>query len=515
MGPRRLSSPTPTLPTSRRRAPCPRLIAGAVPYLPAIVRVREDGAPGPARRAAGCRRCTGRAADRPRGVGATAAHPARDRARPGAGAQDERNILAELPAGDPLDDATVLLVGRGRHHATLSVAVGERMGVIGALSVDTAERCLEAREVDAVLIGDGLPASAVERPDRHAGQQRAPPRASGRRCSARFGDVAVLPNAVAARDPQVLLQRVLPLIRQRSFETALKRLLNSIEHKGMIDARTGLLNADAFGRALELSIEDASERRSTFSLARFAFDEPLDRRAGMDMARLVSRLVRNTDFACRHDDGSILFVFGDTEPARRPCGGAAAGERAQAHHAAAGRPRRHQPVGDARHAQARRHRAHFAGPDRAPAGCRGVASGLSVQGQQTRPRMSDNPTALTPVTIDVVSDVVCPWCFIGKSRLEKALALKPNIPVEVRYHPYFLNPWVPREGMSRERVPHDQVRFSRALSGHCRARRRGRRVRGSDLCGRQDEAAAEHARLPPPDPVGAGDRQGRRDEADG
>ena len=55
-----------------------------------------------------------------------------------------------------------------------------------------------------------------------------------------------------------------------------------------------------------------------------------------------------------------------------------------------------------------------------------------------------------PVTIDVVSDVVCPWCFIGKLRLEKALALKPDIPVEVRYHPYFLNPWVPAEGMSRD-----------------------------------------------------------------
>ena len=54
-----------------------------------------------------------------------------------------------------------------------------------------------------------------------------------------------------------------------------------------------------------------------------------------------------------------------------------------------------------------------------------------------------------PVTIDVVSDVVCPWCFIGKHRLEKALALTPEIPVEVRYHPYFLNPWVPRDGMDR------------------------------------------------------------------
>ncbi len=56
----------------------------------------------------------------------------------------------------------------------------------------------------------------------------------------------------------------------------------------------------------------------------------------------------------------------------------------------------------------------------------------------------------TPLTIDVVSDVVCPWCFIGKSRLEKALALKPDIAVEVRFHPYFLNPWIPREGISRE-----------------------------------------------------------------
>ena len=56
----------------------------------------------------------------------------------------------------------------------------------------------------------------------------------------------------------------------------------------------------------------------------------------------------------------------------------------------------------------------------------------------------------TPVRIDVVSDVVCPWCFIGKRRLEKALALKPDIPVEVRFHPFFLNDWIPREGISRQ-----------------------------------------------------------------
>ena len=64
--------------------------------------------------------------------------------------------------------------------------------------------------------------------------------------------------------------------------------------------------------------------------------------------------------------------------------------------------------------------------------------------------MSDTAKTIQPVVVDVISDVVCPWCFIGKRRLEKALALKPEIPVEVRFHPYFLNPWVPREGISRD-----------------------------------------------------------------
>jgi predicted DsbA family dithiol-disulfide isomerase len=52
--------------------------------------------------------------------------------------------------------------------------------------------------------------------------------------------------------------------------------------------------------------------------------------------------------------------------------------------------------------------------------------------------------------VDVVSDIVCPWCFIGKRRLEKALALRPDIAVEVRWRPYFLNPWIPREGIDRK-----------------------------------------------------------------
>jgi predicted DsbA family dithiol-disulfide isomerase len=58
--------------------------------------------------------------------------------------------------------------------------------------------------------------------------------------------------------------------------------------------------------------------------------------------------------------------------------------------------------------------------------------------------------AAMTLPIDMVSDVVCPWCFIGKRRLEKAIALKPDVPVAVRFRPYFLNPWIPRAGISRE-----------------------------------------------------------------
>ena len=59
-------------------------------------------------------------------------------------------------------------------------------------------------------------------------------------------------------------------------------------------------------------------------------------------------------------------------------------------------------------------------------------------------------STLKPLKIDIVSDVVCPWCYIGKRRIENALALVPDGPVEVRWRPFFLNSWVPREGIGRE-----------------------------------------------------------------
>lgn len=56
----------------------------------------------------------------------------------------------------------------------------------------------------------------------------------------------------------------------------------------------------------------------------------------------------------------------------------------------------------------------------------------------------------SPLPIDIVSDVVCPWCFIGKRRLEAALAMRPDIDTELRWRAYFLNPWIPRGGIDRE-----------------------------------------------------------------
>ena len=56
---------------------------------------------------------------------------------------------------------------------------------------------------------------------------------------------------------------------------------------------------------------------------------------------------------------------------------------------------------------------------------------------------------LTPVVIDVVSDVICPWCFLGKRRLDKAIALVPEAEVAVRWRPFFLDSSIPPEGRDR------------------------------------------------------------------
>ncbi|HWA68886.1 MAG TPA: DsbA family oxidoreductase [Rhizomicrobium sp.] len=52
--------------------------------------------------------------------------------------------------------------------------------------------------------------------------------------------------------------------------------------------------------------------------------------------------------------------------------------------------------------------------------------------------------------IDMISDTVCPWCFIGKRRLAKAMAMRPDIPFDVKWRPYQLDATVPKTGMDRQ-----------------------------------------------------------------
>src|ERR1700685_1544958 len=59
--------------------------------------------------------------------------------------------------------------------------------------------------------------------------------------------------------------------------------------------------------------------------------------------------------------------------------------------------------------------------------------------------------------IDFISDTACPWCFIGKRRLARAMALRPNIAFGVRYRPYQIHPTIPREGV--DRVQYMTARF--------------------------------------------------------
>ena len=52
--------------------------------------------------------------------------------------------------------------------------------------------------------------------------------------------------------------------------------------------------------------------------------------------------------------------------------------------------------------------------------------------------------------IDVISDTICPWCYIGKKRLDAALAERPDIEFNVVWRPFQLNPETPKEGLDRK-----------------------------------------------------------------
>lgn len=63
------------------------------------------------------------------------------------------------------------------------------------------------------------------------------------------------------------------------------------------------------------------------------------------------------------------------------------------------------------------------------------------------------------INIEVVSDHVCPWCYVGKRRLEAAIAQRPELDIEVKWQPFQLSPEMPREG--RRRVEHYREIFGK------------------------------------------------------
>ena len=106
----------------------------------------------------------------------------------------------------------------------------------------------------------------------------------------------------------------------------------------------------------------------------------------------------------------------------------------------------------------------------------------------------------TPLTIDVLSDVVCPWCLIGKRRLEQALQTYaqryPDRPAPlVRWHPFQLNPDMPESGMSR--ADYVQLKFGdRASTVYDRVKAVGRTLDiafAIDTIARQPNTAAAHS----------------------
>ena len=210
---------------------------------------------------------------------------------------------------DPVRHATALLIGRGAGYAALSVALGERMGIVGALSIEAAAKHLNTRDIDGIVLGEGFSARVVDAFLTVLGED------------ARFRNLPVivtldgvvpaydLPNLeIICGDPAHIAANALPLIRQHAFETHLSRTLRSIDAGGLLDPLTGLLTRAAFERDFATAVREAQSRGGGLSVARFAFDKN-HARAQLDGARILSRLLRQMDFGAAREDGSVIVVF--------------------------------------------------------------------------------------------------------------------------------------------------------------------------------------------------------------
>ena len=220
---------------------------------------------------------------------------------------------ATFDDADPARDPTVLLIGRGAAYPSLSVSLGERMGVVGALRIEAAAKHLTTRDIDGIVLGEGFTPRVEDAFLTVLAED------------ARFRNLPVvltsdavspaydLPNLeIIAAEPSRVAANALPLLRQHAFESHLRRMLKSIDAGGLLDPRTGLLAPAAFNRDFATAVHQTVSNGGGLSVARFAFD-PDHPRAQLDGARILSRLMRQMDFGAAQEDGSVIVVFAETD----------------------------------------------------------------------------------------------------------------------------------------------------------------------------------------------------------
>lgn len=221
-----------------------------------------------------------------------------------------RPPLAEI---DLVRDATVLLIGRGAAYPALSVALGERMGVVGALSIEAAAKHLNTRDIDGIVLGEGFSARVVDAfltvLAEDARFRNLPVVLTSNELAPAY-DLANL--EIITGEPAYVAANALPLIRQHALEAHLSRTLRSIDAGGLLDPQTGLLTSAAFNRDFATSVYHTLQRGGGLSVARFVFDLAHPR-AQLDGARILSRLMRQMDFGAVQPDGSVIVAFAETD----------------------------------------------------------------------------------------------------------------------------------------------------------------------------------------------------------
>ena len=191
--------------------------------------------------------------------------------------------LEDQPAArsdtDPVRDATVLLIGRGAAYPALSVALGERMGIVGALSIEAAAKHLNVRDVNGIVLGEGFSPRVMDAfltvLAEDARFRNLPVVVTSDELAPDYG----LPNLeIISGSPSHIAANASPLIRQHAFEARLSRTPGGPRTS---DFATAIYQTQSCGGGL--------------SVARFAFD-PDHPRAQLDGGRILSRLMRRMDF---------------------------------------------------------------------------------------------------------------------------------------------------------------------------------------------------------------------------